>query len=338
MSKPMIHGWSKTSSNPDTPQSPAPTSHPVDTNPPIINPPRYVVSAPSAYCGQSAEPVAARETTSLPTFTQIHGPIVDQANPGSQPHPVIVQSPSVDIPPGMTVVPIGPPGKLLPPLTGSVMKPCSPPASLGRPSRHGFPPSNRATQTHETAQAFSTANVSSVEPLLDMGLELHTSENSQTPNLTPSSSRNSAAPSEGEPEATTPLDASVNHAVDVVGSPIVEPGIESVAMALDEAIVASSLKRGNADVHHEEEVGVPDAEGSVRKKPRLKEIMGISSEDQDGDRMGTGRKSPTLEAMDEDDGDDEGDKIGPDGTRSVNYCLEAFTDEGDGVITCLLCL
>lgn len=45
------------------------------------------------------------------------------------------------------------------------------------------------------------------------------------------------------------------------------------------------------------------------------------------------------DAMDEDEGEEEDDEIGPDGNRSVRYCLDAFTDEDDnGASVCRLCL
>jgi hypothetical protein len=169
-------------------------------------------------------------------------------------------------------------------------------------------------------------------PPLDTGVRVV--DHPGTPNLTPTSSRNSVAPSEGELEATTPLDDHVNHIVKVVKSPVNEVGVETSVMVLDEAIAASSLKRSSLDIHDDEDGSLSDVGESARKRLRM-------SGDLPSERDEDGRTIPThssLQVLDEDAGDEEEeDEFGPDGKRSIKYCLYVFTEEDGDVIICSLC-
>lgn len=125
-----------------------------------------------------------------------------------------------------------------------------------------------------------------------------------------------------------------------------------------------SLKRGSIHISDgdEEEGEIPHT--GVRKKPRLEGDTDVSSKDIPSgviaatamaDGAGAGIANGDIQAeptktMDEhnDEGEEdeeeeeeeeEEDEIGPDGLRTIKYCLDAFTDEDDNdVLTCVLCL
>lgn len=117
--------------------------------------------------------------------------------------------------------------------------------------------------------------------------------------------------------------------------------------------MVTSLKRGSVHVTDDiDEDGMSGAEG-IRKKRRMSEEREISPKLGDSTTAGPTEEagfsstntSKTIvtqvpgEVSEEDEEIEEEEEIGPDGTRSVKYCLEAFTDDGDdGVPTCLLCL
>ncbi|KAJ3560025.1 hypothetical protein NP233_g11099 [Leucocoprinus birnbaumii] len=191
-------------------------------------------------------------------------------------------------------------------------------------------------------------------------------ERSHTPHLTPSSSRGSAGPSEGIPEAMTPLDVSFENMV-TVASPTVE-GQVIVGGTPAEPTIAPSLlmKRGSVHMDTDDEVEVPLAD-VMRKKARLDKSTSRPSSPTLGQPSNTTDPSPAsisaapesapavpvvpfvpdnqsvlppANAMDEDDDDDdeEEEEFGPDGKRTVKYCLNMFTDEqDDGTTTCSLC-
>ncbi|KAF9452415.1 hypothetical protein P691DRAFT_218658 [Macrolepiota fuliginosa MF-IS2] len=378
-SKPIIHGWTNGAPHSNPSQPPAPTTPSTQTYPPPHMPPRQQAPLLTSR-GQILPPTTPSLSTTSSSSTPAASPVILDTFPSSRHHSTMISSsPSIfpQPPPGymMDVVPIGPPGKLLPPLTASVMKPLSPSASAKLPSSSTHAPhplSRPAVTIQGSSTIIDLANTSPVEPQLpsqpsqtQLSVPAYTSqhepsaEDVQTPRLTPSSSRGSAGPSEGVPEAVTPvtpLDVSAGHVVGVVGSPAVgfghphensaESGPYSVSGGADaeEGKIPNArygamlaLKRGSSSISggegsEEGEIHNPEC---VRKKPRLGE--GVDGSSVNGNAPGVA----PPQAMEEDDEEEEEEEeeFGPDGLRTIKYCLDAFTDEDDnGIPACVLCL
>jgi hypothetical protein len=289
--------------------------HAAEARPRVRNPSPSVASF---HQGRNAS-AQLHSPSSLPTA----GSTVAQINRNT-PTSAVMRSPDVNVPPGMKFVPISPPGKLLPPLAASVMK---------QPSPSSHPPSVRAPSPPRSISLPELPTPVGVVKPPPLDTNVHIADQPRTPNLTPTSSRDSVAPSEAELEAKTPLDDHVNHIVKVVKSPVNEIGVGNNVMGLEEATTASSLKRSNVDMY-DDDGNSSDHGESARKRLRM-------SEDPPSQRDKDGKTTPTnssLQVLDEDAGDEEEEEeFGPDGKRCIGYCLAVFTEEVGDAIICSLC-